>query len=268
MGVSKNLVLGGSGLIGSALMKYLHQIGEEAINIDLKEGNDLREMDLSPYVGVDYVWFLAWDVGGAKYLTAEKNLLQILRNNTIICEKVFHFLELTNIPFLFTTTQLADTHNTYGITKILGEEWTRLLGGQMARLWNVYGWEEPGERSHVIPDLVIQGLLQKKINLLTTGIEERQFVYVEDAVKNLVTIRNQKIPVADLTNGNWISIKDVTASISILLNVPYSLGDVVGYHHKIEPNIHSSLSYQFNLEQGIRVIIDEAKNYISANGLK
>src|SRR6478672_10682893 len=126
MGVRKNLVLGGSGLIGSALVQHPRGIGEEAINLDITLGNDLREMDLTPYSNVDYVWFLAWDVGGAKYLTAEKNLLQILRNNTILCERVFHFLEQTNIPFLFTTTQLADVHNTYGITKIMGEEWTRL----------------------------------------------------------------------------------------------------------------------------------------------
>ena len=148
MGAKVNLVLGGSGLVGDALCKHLLACGEEVINVDIKNGPeyDIRTMDLSVYSHVDYVWFLAWDVGGAKYLTAQKNLINILHNNTLLCERVFAFLEATQIPFLFATTQLAEPDNTYGITKILGQEWTKLLNGKSARFWNVYGWEEPGER--------------------------------------------------------------------------------------------------------------------------
>ncbi|MDP4267864.1 MAG: NAD-dependent epimerase/dehydratase family protein, partial [Bacteroidota bacterium] len=143
----RNLVLGGSGTIGTELCKSLIKQGEEVINLDLKNGFDLRFMDLMPYKNVDYLWFLAWEVGGAKYIYNNNNLYDIINNNSLICHNIFSFLKKTKIPFLFTSSQLASSDNTYGITKLLGEEWTKILGGKTVRFWNVYGWEEPSEKS-------------------------------------------------------------------------------------------------------------------------
>jgi nucleoside-diphosphate-sugar epimerase len=265
MGVKRNLVLGGSGLVGKGLCAHLESIGEEVINIDIKNGSqfDLRVMDLMPYAGVDFVWFLAWDVGGAKYLTQSKNLLNILKNNTLLCERVFGFLEETALPFMFATTQLADPNNTYGITKLLGEEWTRLLGGKTARFWNVYGWEEPGERSHVIPDLVIQAITQKRISLMTTGEEERQFIYMEDCATNLVLIRDSMETEVDLTNGEWVKIKDLAAIVAQKLDAELVLGDVKGYNKKLDPTkTPAFLNNKINLDEGLGKIIEQAKEYV------
>ncbi len=265
MATTKNLVLGGSGLIGKALCEHLRSIGEEVINIDLLNGpeQDLRNMDLSLYTGVDYVWFLAWDVGGAKYLTAEKNLLNILHNNTLLCEKVFSFLEQTRIPFLFATTQLADPNNTYGVTKLLGEEWTKLLGGKLARFWNVYGWEEPGEKSHVIPDLVIQGLRDKQISLMTSGEEERQFIYKDDCARNLVAIRASNETDVDLTAGRWYPIKEVAGIIAKKTNATLTLGPKMGYNNKLEPSkLPAFIKADVSLEAGIEKIMQQASLYL------
>lgn len=261
MGAKRNLVLGGSGLVGKGLCRYLESVGEEVINIDIQNGDDqdLRVMDLSPYSDVDFVWFLAWDVGGAKYLTEQKNLLNILRNNTIICEKVFSFLGDTGLPFLFATTQLADPNNTYGITKILGEEWTKLLGGKTARFWNVYGWEIPSERSHVIPDLVVQAIEKKQINLMTSGEEERQFIHIDDCAKNLVRIRDSKEVDVDLTNGDWVKIKELAAIIASKLGAELKLGEVKGYNNKLDPSrTPEFLKNEISLDQGLEEIIQKA----------
>ena len=59
MSVKKNLVLGGSGMIGSHLCKYLLSKGEEVISLDLLSGFDLRKDALSQYKDVDFVWFFA-----------------------------------------------------------------------------------------------------------------------------------------------------------------------------------------------------------------
>lgn len=265
MGIKKNLVLGGSGLVGKGLCRYLESIGEEVINIDILNGEeqDLRVMDLTPYSNVDFVWFLAWDVGGAKYLTEQKNLLNILRNNTILCEKVFKFLEDTGLPFLFATTQLADPNNTYGITKILGEEWTKLLGGKTARFWNVYGWEIPSERSHVIPDLVVQAIEKKQINLMTSGEEERQFIHIDDCAYNLVRIRESEQVDVDLTNGEWIKIKDLAAVIADKLGAQLTLGEKMGYNNRLDPtNKLSTFKFDYTVDSGIEAIIEEAKQYL------
>src|ERR1700712_3564434 len=119
MGSRKNLVLGGAGAIGSHLCKHLVEAGEEVINLDIKAGFDLRSDNMDQFANVDYVWFLAWDVGGAKYLTNKENYLALIRNNTRICDNVFGFLEKYNKPFLFTSSQLAERDNVYGITKLL-----------------------------------------------------------------------------------------------------------------------------------------------------
>ena len=266
MGVAKNLVLGGSGTIGSALCRHLVSLGEEVINLDLKNGFDLRTESLEPYAGSGFVWFLAWDVGGSKYLTDPTKQLTLIRNNVQICERVFPFLEKHSLPFLFSSSQLAAPDNAYGVGKILGEQWTRLLNGITARFWNVYGWEEPGEKSHVIPDLVIQALTKKRITLMTNGEEERQFIFMDDCVRNLYTIRNGGARLVHLTDGTWISIGSVARMIGDMLNVPVEFGTVKGYQNKVDPAISfRDYKWETSLEKGIQYIVSKAKEYLHTN---
>lgn len=263
MGVKRNLVLGGAGTIGTALCNYLKKMGEEVISLDIKEGFDLRIDHLSPYKNVDYVWFMAWEVGGAKYLSNEKYLVDIIRKNTIICEKVFQFLEDTRLPFMFASSQLAAADTPYGVTKLLGEEWTRLLNGQICRFWNVYGWEEPGEKSHVIPDLILQALTNKKIELLTDGQEQRQFIFMDDCVENMYSIRNAGATRVDVTNHEWVTIEHVASQIAATHQVPLKLGNKKGYSNKIEATVTHPLIFNTDLKSGIRLISEKAANYLT-----
>lgn len=263
MGVRKNLVLGGAGTIGTALCNYLKKMGEEVTSLDIKEGFDLRIDPLSPYKDVDYVWFLAWEVGGAKYLGNEKYLVDIIKKNTIICEKVFQFLEDTRLPFMFASSQLAAADTPYGVTKLLGEEWTRLLNGQICRFWNVYGWEEPGEKSHVIPDLILQAITNGKIELLTDGQEQRQFIFMDDCVENMYAIRQAGATRVDITNQSWVTIEHVASQIAAIHQVPLKLGSKKGYSNKIEPVSTYPLVFKTDLKTGIQLITEKAKNYLN-----
>ncbi len=263
MGLRKNLVLGGDGTIGKALCNHLININEEVISVDLKSGFDITTQDLHQFKNVDYVWFLAWEVGGAKYLSNEKYLLDIIRNNTTICQKVFRFLEETKLPFMFASSQLAAADTPYGVTKLLGEEWTRILGGQICRFWNVYGWEIPGEKSHVIPDLIMQALTKQKIELLTDGQEQRQFIYIDDCVKNMVAIRNLQATRVDITDGNWITIEHIAQQIAVQHNVPIKLGSKKGYSNKIEPLKTYPLTFNISLKEGIDIISKLALQHLN-----
>lgn len=266
MGVTKNLVLGGSGTIGQPLCKYLVSKGEQVINLDIKEGFDLRNQSLEPFSDVDYVWFLAWEVGGAKYLSNPSYQLQIIKNNTLICNNVFSFLEKHKIPFLFTSTQMAAIDNTYGITKILGETWTNLLGGKIVKFWNVYGWEEPGDKSHVIPDMILKALKEKKIKLMTNGEEVRQFIYVDDCIRNLVEFKTSEMLILHLTNGKWISIKELAILISKIIPSEVILGNKNGYNNRVDPDTsHVSFNYPTSLEMGIEEVVIKAKSYLKLN---
>jgi nucleoside-diphosphate-sugar epimerase len=264
MGTKTNLVLGGSGLIGKALQKQLLLKGEQVINLDIREGIDLRSYSLNEHADVDYIWFLAWDSGGAKYISNEKNYLDIYKNNVQLCANVFSFLEKYNKPFLFTSSQLAATDNPYGFTKLLGEKWGKLLGGKIVRMWNVYGWEEPDERSHVIPDLVIQALKNKKIELMTSGEERRQFIYSDDCARGLIQIRDEmKESEFSLTNGHWMQIKEVATTIAKLADSDVVFGGNKGYENLIEPNeTYKKFSHTHSLEEGINEIIQSATSYL------
>lgn len=266
MAIRKNLVLGGSGTIGSALCKELKKQGEEVINLDLKIGFDLRTLNLFNYKNVDYVWFLAWEVGGAKFLYNQDNQLKIIQNNTKICENVFSFLKSTQIPFMFASSQLASYDNAYGVTKKLGEQWTRIINGSIVRFWNVYGWEIPGEKSHIIPDLIVRSLQKQHIKLLTNGEEERQFIFMEDTVKNLILMREMGLKEVDMTNNNWIKIKELAKIITSKIGTSLELGEDQGYSIKIEAN-KTANKFQFSttLEEGIDKIILKAQEYLKIN---
>lgn len=264
----KNLILGGEGTIGSALVRKLKQVGEEVESLDLKSGFDARSQSLEPYKNVDFVWFLAWDVGGFKFLQNKNNHHSIILNNTQICENVFTFLERNKLPFLFASSQLAATDSPYGITKLLGEEWTRILGGQTARFWNVYGWEPPGERSHVIPDLILQALNHKKVNLLSHGNEVRQFMFMDDCVNNLLEIRNRRIPRVDLSNGEWITILEVAKEIGKQTGAQVIPGSSESFSIKIEPDFSNyECTVETPLHVGIAKVIREAQLFIKSKKL-
>jgi nucleoside-diphosphate-sugar epimerase len=262
MGTTTNLVLGGSGTIGSELCKQLKTIGEEVINLDLKNGFDLRYNDLTLYKDVDYVWFLAWDVGGAKYLNNSDNFYNILNNNTLIAQRTFTFLKEYSIPFMFTSTQLAAPDNLYGLTKLMGEEWTKLLGGQLVKLWNVYGWEDASEKSHVITDFILNALLHGRINLLTNGQEERQFIYIEDCVKNMITIREKKELDVDLTNNEWVKIIEVAEHIANDLQATLHPGKKIGYNHKLPAKHCPLLQFNTPLPLGLKKVISKAQQHL------
>jgi len=172
----RELVLGGAGLIGRELVDRLRREGHWVKSIDLRTGEDLRVIEIdSDLREVDRVWFLAWDTGGAKYLTRVEKQHQMYLHNCQLSARVFDGLSRTKVPFLFVTTQLAGQPTAYGQTKLMAEGWARQLGGWIARLWNIYGWESPDERSHVLTDFVLTGLTERRVRMLTTGEERRRF---------------------------------------------------------------------------------------------
>jgi nucleoside-diphosphate-sugar epimerase len=154
----RELVLGGDGLIGSTLAEKLRKMGHEVTTLDIKSGCDLRNAVKEDFQTCDRVWFLAWDTGGAKYIQADNRQHEMYKHNCELEARVFDILAKTKLPFLFVTSQLAGLPGAYGITKLLGEQWTLQIGGKLARLWNTYGWEHPDAKSHVITDLVLSGL--------------------------------------------------------------------------------------------------------------
>ncbi len=259
---TKNLILG-KGLISAHLAAVLEERGEEISVLSRETGNDLRNSEtyLDNFERADRVWFLAWDVGVWKKDTTAEYEAEILDSNLALCRSVFKCLEKTGKPFLFVSSQaaIAPEMVTLGVTKRVGELWTRILGGHIARLWNVYGWEPPGEKSHLIPDLISQGL-KGSIRLMTNGEETRQFLYARDCAEAFLHQFDAGQKEADVTSWEWVSVKEVAERIGGKLGAQVALGDKPGRPPYFVPRIPlEGWRPRFSLDQGLDEIIKKAE---------
>ncbi len=262
MSKRKNLVLGGKGFVGAELVRLLEEKGEEIRIIDRKLGDDLKHAEkyAEMFEWADRTWFIAWEIGIWKHATDPAYQIGTLAASIDLCKSVFGALEKAKKPFLFVSTQFAGYPSVLGSVKRVGEVWTTLLGGLTARFWNVYGFEEIGEKSHVVPDMIYNALTKKRITLLTNGEETRQFLFVRDAAEGLLHQFETGQPVADITNGEWVSIKSVADMIAAKTGTVVETGDGTGHASFAEPkNILSGWSPRFTLDEGLALTIDRIR---------
>lgn len=223
----KILVLGSSGQIGKPTIKYLKDNNHDIIEWDILKdpSNDLRIPNKELYKTIntsDFVYYLASDVGGAKYLEKKQDSFEFINNNMLIMSNTFKALKECNKPFIFTSSQMADLkHSTYGQLKLLGEKITNDIGGLVVRLWNVYAEETDIEKSHVITDFIKMAKTSNKISMRTDGMESRQFLYAEDCAKCLLTLTKKydeldKTKPYHITSFKWTTVKDIALIISKL----------------------------------------------------
>jgi nucleoside-diphosphate-sugar epimerase len=210
------LVLGSSGVVGSALVNHLKKKKYDVVEFDLMKGDDLRirgSIDSILDTGIDFVYFLAFDVGGSKY---PMNSTTYISNNMKLLQYTFESLEKYKIPFIHTTSQMSNMdHNPYGPLKKIAEFYTTLLGGVNVKLWNVYGPEEIGLKSHVITDFIHQAITHGCIKMLTDGSEKRQFLHADDFADSLERIRNSypSGSTIDVSSGKWVTIREIADMI-------------------------------------------------------
>jgi nucleoside-diphosphate-sugar epimerase len=209
------LVVGSAGVVGSALVKRLEASGHEVHGFDIKN-SPMQDIRIQPpnVKKIDFVFFLAYDIGGSKYLESQST--HFISNNLRIMLNMFSILE--DVPFVFASSQMQNMDNPYGALKRLGEHYTRLLNGVSARFWNVYGPEEVGLKSHVIPDFIHKNKMLGYIDLMTDGQEQRQFLHTEDCARALeaIMVNYSSIdrPSVDVTSFEWIKIIDLARLIS------------------------------------------------------
>jgi len=186
------LILGSSGQIGSHLVNFLkkkkYNVSEFDIERNKKE--DLRlhnnSMLKRKIAKADYVFFLAFDVGGSRYLQKYQESYQFIKNNLDLMSKTFELLKKFNKKFLFASSQMSNmSYSNYGVLKFIGEKISQTTNGLIVKFWNVYGVEKDISKSHVITDFVLMALKNKKIKMLTDGNESRDFLYADDCCEGL-----------------------------------------------------------------------------------
>lgn len=191
----KVTILGSSGQIGAYLTEYLRDKGHIVQEFDVVN-DDYQDMTRIPNVNLhdalsdtDFCFFLAFDVGGSRYLKKYQHTYDFINNNSRIMVNAFQYLKRYEVPFVFASSQMSNmSYSPYGVLKNVGELYTKSLNGLIVKFWNVYGIEKDYEKSHVITDFIKKGFETGVIDMLTDGQEEREFLYAEDCCEALETI--------------------------------------------------------------------------------
>ena len=221
----KYLVLGSRGQIGSSLTSFLRKNNNIVEEIDIVRGEheDLRynsSIIEQKIQQSDFVYFLAYDVGGSRYLAKNQKSIQLILNNSRMMDTVFSLLQKYNKKFIFASSQMASMgHSPYGACKLLGEHYTEILGGKTVKFWNVYGVEHDEEKFHVVTDFIKKARDTSTISMLTDGEEERQFLFADDCSECLYKLSlcydnvEASTPL-HITSFQWTKIKNVAEIVA------------------------------------------------------
>ena len=218
-------VLGSSGQIGAYLSEYLSKKGHIVREFDIVNGEH-QDMTHIPNVYLrnaimesDFVFFLAFDVGGSRYLKKYQHTFDFVNNNTRLMANAFGILQEYDKPFVFASSQMSNmSYSPYGTLKRVGELYTESLGGLIVKFWNVYGIEKDHDKAHVITDFIRKGFEEGDFEMMTDGEEVRQFLYAEDCCEGLEAVmKNYDEFYSDdplhITNFDYTSIREVAIII-------------------------------------------------------
>jgi len=278
----KVTILGSSGQIGAYHTKYLRNKDYEVTEFDVVNSPE-EDLTVIPNAKLeqsiseaDFVFFLAFDVGGSRYLKKYQHTFEFINNNARLMVNVFGLLEKYNKRFVFASSQMSNmSYSPYGVMKRVGELYTQTLKGLTVHFWNVYGIEHDAEKSHVITDFIRKGFEEGDFEMMTDGTEERQFLYAEDCCEALETVMESFTdfkPEDELhiTSFRSNTIKEVAEIISGQFNLigrpvkikPGLAKDSVQMDKRNQPNNHITSWWmpKTNLQDGIAKVFEEMKN--------
>ena len=275
-------ILGSSGQIGAYLTTYLRDKGHQVKEFDK---NNLPAQDLTKIPNLqlrdaiydsDFVFFLAFDVGGSHYLKKYQHTFGFLDNNTRMMANVFGYLQEFKKPFVFASSQMSNmSYSPYGVMKRVGELYTKSLKGLIVKFWNVYGIENDMEKAHVITDFIAKGFETGTIDMMTNGSEHREFLYAEDCCEALETVMQEYSTFTSdddlhITSGVSTSILEIARNIQSLFKeigrevtvVPNESRDEVqkDARNVSDPYIKRWWRPQTSIQEGIKKVFEEMKN--------
>ena len=274
-------VLGSSGQIGAYLSEYLSKKGHIVREFDIVNGEH-QDMTHIPNAYLrnaimesDFVFFLAFDVGGSRYLKKYQHTFDFVNNNTRLMANAFGLLEKYNKPFVFASSQMSNmSYSPYGTLKRVGELYTESLGGLIVKFWNVYGIEKDHDKAHVITDFIRKGFEEGDFEMMTDGEEVRQFLYAEDCCEGLEAVmKNYDNFYSDdplhITNFDYTTIREVAIIIENefrLIGKPVNIipglaGDSVQLdkRNEADPFIRKYWSPKTDLLTGISKVCESMK---------
>ena len=279
--MKKILILGSSGQVGAYLTDYLREKGNEVFEFDVTNGpnQDLTtipngQLEALIYLS-DFVYFLAFDVGGSHYLKKYQHTFKFIDNNTRLMANAFGLIEKYNKPFVFASSQMSNmSYSPYGVLKRVGELYTRSLGGLIVKFWNVYGIEKDMNKAHVITDFIRKGFESGDIDMMTDGTEAREFLYAEDCCEALETVMEKYHELTSddelhITTGVYTTVLEIAEEIKSLFAgigktitvTPAQSKDEVQKDARNEPDLYINEFWQYktSVPEGLKKVFEEMK---------
>ena len=225
--IKRILILGSSGQIGAYLTEYFKKKDYDVREFDIvnDDEQDIRKFENpnlhAAVATADFIFFLAFDVGGSRYLKKYQHTFDFIHNNSRIMVNAFEYIKRYEKPFVFASSQMSNMgHSPYGVLKNVGELYTKSLNGLVVKFWNIYGIEKDMDKSHVITDFIKKGFETGTIDMITDGTEEREFLYAEDCCEALETVMDRYSDFSSsdnlhITSGVSTSILEVARQIQL-----------------------------------------------------
>ena len=275
-------ILGSSGQIGAYLTEYLRNKGHDVREFDMINSDDqdmtkIPNPDLHARISTsEFVFFLAFDVGGSRYLKKYQHTFKFIDNNTRMMANAFGYLEQYKVPFIFASSQMSNmSYSPYGVMKRVGELYTKSLGGLIVKFWNVYGIEKDIEKSHVITDFIRKGFETGKIEMMTDGTEKREFLYAEDCCEALEKVMEEyetldsddNLHITSFHSTTILEIANIIRQLflsdhKIITLIPSEAKDEVqkDARNEADPYILKLWKPKTSIRDGIKKVFKEMKN--------
>ena len=234
--MSRCLVTGHKGYIGSRLFKKLEQLGHEAKGIDLVDGEDILDgMDHLEDFKPDYIFNLAC-IPRVAY--SVENPVHTMRNNVLLTSIVLDYAKRNNVKRVIYSGSSSVVGNgdgptsPYALQKLTSELETKLysqlygLDTVTLRYFNVYSEDQEvtGPYATAVANWMHYIKNNKNPYITGDGEQRRDMLYVHDAVSANIFAMNYK----ESFNGRQF---DVGTGDNISLN---EMKEIVNEYH---PNV-------------------------------
>lgn len=298
--MSKVLVTGANGFIGQHVAKFFHENNNEVLGIDTTESNTeyVVERCNIMFGDIDAILLsfrpeiVVHCAGLANVSYSVEHPYEDFQANTAMVHKILYAMRdagLEKSRFVFLSSAgvygqpeslpisedaITSPVSPYALHKRMAEDICLYFADvygfdiRIARVFSAYG---PGLRKQLFWDLFCKMKKDKTVELYGTGLESRDFIYIDDLVNALYIIAMASkcdSQIYNVANGEQISIYDAAALFSklmgnhseIVFNNRVREGDPQRWCADVSKIRQLGYCGKTNLENGLRQYIEWANN--------
>ena len=234
--MTKILVTGGAGFIGSNLIKNLIENDYDVTSIDnYSTGTHKNEVEGAKYINddIENLFKLKMNFDVCFHLAAQSRVQpsfddpqESVRANVTGTTRVMEWAKINNVKVIYAGSSSKHhdpSDSPYAMTKFLGEEICKLykksfdVNVEIARFYNVYGPLEPLDEKfgNVIGIWQVKANKNLPLPIVGDGNQKRDFTHVFDIIDGLLRIANTEIKHKDA----W----EIGTGVNYSINQLYSM---------------------------------------------